>query len=96
MTGSAITHGFPSYLKVHTQCSEESKKVAERENHRVTVELTSIADSCAALEWLKMLLEEAHQIIYRACHPAQIMNRLPFDPRQNKSQSGLKYVGQTT
>ena len=69
--------------------------MAEREKHRVTVELMSIADSYAALEWLSTLLGEAHQIIYTACHPAQIINRLPIEPRQNKSQSRLKYVGQT-
>lgn len=67
----------------------------EREKHRVTVEQMSIAHSYAALEWHNTLLGEAHQIICRACHPAQIMNRLPIEPRQNKSQSRLKYMGQT-
>lgn len=55
----------------------------------------SIANGYAALEWLNTLLGDAHQIIYRACHPAQTMNRLPIEPKQNKSQSRLKCVGQT-
>jgi len=50
-----------------------------RGKNRVTVELVSIAGSYAALEWLSMLLGEAHQFVYRACHPAQIMNRLPLN-----------------
>lgn len=69
--------------------------MAERENRGVTVETMPVADSYAALERLNMLLGEAHHIHYRACHPAQIMNRLPIEPGQNKSQSRLKYVGQT-
>lgn len=64
-------------------------------NHRVAMELMSVADSYAALECLNMLLQEAHQIIYGACHSAQIVNRFSIEPRQNKSQSRLKYVGQT-
>lgn len=69
--------------------------MAEQGNHRVTTELLSIADSYVTLEWLNALLREAHQIIYRACHPAQIMSKLHFELRQNKSQSSLKYVGKT-
>lgn len=69
--------------------------MAEKEKHGVTVEPMPVADSYAALKQLNTLLGEAHHINYRACHPAQIVNRLPIEPGQNKSQSRLKYVGQT-
>lgn len=71
------------------------RQMAEQGNHSVTTEFLSIADSYVTLEWLNALLREAHQIIYRACHPAQIMSKLPIELRQNKSQSSLKYVGKT-
>lgn len=37
--------------------------MAEREKHRLIMELMSIAHSYAALEWHNTLLGEAHQII---------------------------------
>lgn len=63
--------------------------MAEQGNHRVTIELLSIADSYVTLEWPDALLREAHQIIYRACHPAQIMSKLPFELRQNKIKTEI-------
>lgn len=66
-----------------------TRQMAEQGNHRVTIELLSIADSYVTLEWPDALLREAHQIIYRACHPAQIMSKLPFELRQNKIKTEI-------